>query len=533
MLAMALPAFEVLLFASIAVERILLRNNPMATVRRLAVASSLASLLWLLVILLGFTSPSKRQSFFLTGMFVATAFNFLVLASVFVSRFAGALLLSFLHPLSAGVLLEPTVFQNPSQHVDAFTGGIIVLTALLLYLRAVDRSGRQFLGTSSLRFFRAFLRSWVSDHPDEIETLLERNSIPDTVTTNMLYLKNGGSPVVLVIPGVHPGPMHPIGSSDLPSQLFTHLSRRGWIPFIFHGISNHELNLPSRGMVEHYLASVGPTDLGPSVSSCSEPSTISKGKATVTGISFGDIALMTLTLSPNGMEDFPRTVSQRITNHATHLGYKRTIIIDAHNSLGTVPTEEDCTDAVQASQQLLVQLKASPQYPFKVGHAHSSALHLDLGDEIGPAGLGAIIIQVHEIKCALIASDSNNAAPGLREQILERYRSTPVKILEFCTSDTHFSAGKVMNVKGYSPLGAKTPLIQLTAALDTILEEAVKTLHPSVATSSSVTTELKVFGPHTLERFSKALDHVLNVAKKGGVILIAVVMIVLTILLTR
>ena len=337
--------------------------------------------------------------------------------------------------------------------------------------------------------------------------------------------------MTLIIPGVHPGPMYPIGSSDLPSQLFEHFSKRGVASLIFHGISDHELNLPSKEMVQHYLSSVDRVNDSPSISSCSEPTTVSHGKATITGISFEGIALIAVTLSPYGMEDFPRTVRQRIASHAMGLGFEDVFIIDAHNSLGTIPTEEECTDVVRASQELLVGLKGAPRYPFKVGYAHSSGLNLEVGDEIGPAGLGAVVIEIKGNIYALITADSNNAARGLRERILEHYRSSSFKILEFCTSDTHFSAGKEMNVKGYSPLGTKTSFSKIASALDVILAEAGKSMHPSVARGSSVETQVKVFGPETLENFSKALDRVLNVVRWGGLTLVAVVIGVLMSLL--
>ena len=49
---------------------------------------------------------------------------------------------------------------------------------------------------------------------------------------------------------------------------------------------------------------------------CTEAVSVNVGKATVTGFGIGDHALIMITLSPHGMEDFPIFVREKINKLA-------------------------------------------------------------------------------------------------------------------------------------------------------------------------------------------------------------------------
>ncbi|GIS77866.1 MAG: hypothetical protein CM1200mP13_12250 [Candidatus Pelagibacterales bacterium] len=52
-------------------------------------------------------------------------------------------------------------------------------------------------------------------------------------------------------------------------------------------------------------------------------------KSTVTGLAFGDYAMLVLTLAPYGMEDFPIFVREEINKVSKSLVFKGAIFIDA------------------------------------------------------------------------------------------------------------------------------------------------------------------------------------------------------------
>lgn len=517
-----LPAFEVLLFGSVLTERLLLKGNPLANMRRLTAVAFTANLIWLIASLFSLTAPPKRQHFIILGLFLASAFNLLVLASVFFSRFSAALAVSLLHPFSTVLILNPSLMENPYQYVWTMTTGVVIITTVFIYLLIVNRSGKRYLAVPPLTFLQAFLKAWASGRPEEIEAIIEKTSTEDTVTTSLIHLHRNSRAVSLVIPGVHPGPMYPIGSWNLPYQLFQHFAQKGYAPLIFHGISDHELNLTSSKTVERYLDSINETIFISTGSTCSKPLTSTHGKATVKGIAFGEVALITITMAPYGSEDFPREVRQKITHQAAAIKFKDVFIVDAHNSLGAIPDEEECAEAVEASEKLLAALKKAPQYPFQIGYAHSLELNIKFDDDVGPAGIGATIIQVNGEKHVLIVADSNNATLGVRERILEHYKDSPNHIVEICTSDTHFSAGQEMSIEGYSPLGGKTPIQRLVAIIDTLIEKASNNLQSSNYMCSRIESTLKVFGRDALNNFSAALDSVSKTAKLGGLTVIII-----------
>ncbi len=465
-------------------------------------------------------------------MFFASAFNFLIFASAFFERFSAALPMSLMHPFLTGLLLTPYILEEPLRYAEAYTGGIMLLAALFIYLSAVEQSGSQYLAASPLKYLRAFLRAWSSGDPDKIESLIEEVSIPETVITGLASFSRGENPLILVIPGVHPGPLYPVGSWNLPYQLFEYFSNRRYAPLVFHGISNHEVNLPSKEAVRHYLSSMEDATTVSSSSKCSKSLRVSQGRAIASGICFGDTTLLAATLSPHGMEDFPLTVRQKISSYASSLGFKEVFIIDAHNSLGSVSTEKDCAEVVDAACRLLVELKKAPQYPFKIGYAHSSETSLSFGGDMGPGGVGMAVIEVEGERFVTIAADANNATSGLRERIMEHYKGSPASIMEICTSDTHFSAGRIMNTEGYSPLGEETPFEKLIGAFDSLIQKASGDTHPSTFTASIVKSKVRVFGSRALDNFSKALDRVTFTAKWGGLVIIFISIAILFIVVT-
>ena len=178
-----------------------------------------------------------------------------------------------------------------------------------------------------------------------------------------------------------------------------------------------------------------------------------KNKATVSGIAFGSTALIALTQAPDGMEDFPVSLREEIEKEAERSGF-RAFIIDTHNSEGSKPSDEECKDALEATMHVLEDLKVAKRHEFSFGFAHSSELGLDLGRDIGPAGFGLLLFNVDGQAFALVIVDANNAHLGFRDKVFELFESsTGTRMLELCTSDTHVTAAKTRDAKGYVALG--------------------------------------------------------------------------------
>ncbi len=144
---------------------------------------------------------------------------------------------------------------------------------------------------------------------------------------------------LLIVPGVHPGPFSPVGSSNLPGDIYSKLRTEKTIPVIFHSISDHDLNLPSKEEVRKYAESLEEPRIIDRGRTVSLPVEVSEGKATASGFALGKTLLIALTLAPHGMEDLPEIVRTRIEEESSKSGFGESLVIDSHNSLGKKPNE--------------------------------------------------------------------------------------------------------------------------------------------------------------------------------------------------
>src|SRR5216683_7861551 len=156
----------------------------------------------------------------------------------------------------------------------------------------------------------------------------------------------------VVVSNFHPGPYRDLGSGGLPSRLKASLERtKGGVVQVPHGISNHQLNIVSQKDVQRVIEKVVaeyPVETPVRDSSALVRSEVDEAKAS--GQVFGNVAFLTLTLSPTEMEDLPSEVAREIEREAQARGLTA-IVADAHNSLSnqTSITSEQARMLVEAS----------------------------------------------------------------------------------------------------------------------------------------------------------------------------------------
>jgi len=527
---MTLLAFEAILITSVIVEQKVLKPNPLVNFRRLLVLSSISNSIWLSVVFLGFiisipfsTNFEKNVSLLVLGFFCVIAFRILVTGSIFFGSIIKRTFSVFFQPLLFAFILFPfpSAFEMIPIYSVSTLGGLGIITSVLLYLLIVDRSGTNLIGVGSLNLFRAFLSAWAADQPEFIEDFLEKRGSQQTVRASAIIFDLGGMKPTLVIPEVHPGPFYPVGSSNLPLYLRNWFLNYGFSPLILHGVSGHELNLPSKRVVDKFISNFENFKTVTSGQTCSKPIIVKEGKATATCILFRDVVFVMPTLSPFGMEDLPLDLKQKVESLALKYGYNQAIIADTHNSQGEPITIEDYNDLIKAVEKALINLKSSDQHDLMVGSAHSSELDLQLGYDIGPAGLGVLILDIDSKKYSIVISDSNNAATGIREGLLERFKESKAPILELCTSDTHVTAGKIYDLKGYITLGERTGLNELSEAIKILIDKAVDRIVRAKYLVKYVDSSVKVIGSTLIDDLSIVLDRSFLLVKKGGLLIIA------------
>ena len=532
-----IPLFLILFFSSIVIERIILWKHPFATFRRLFAVSILPNTVWAVLSAFGlyrFTVLGSEDVFYvmaLMGMFSAVSIRILILGSVFFNRIVYGVLVSIIQPLilfasipyiQIGIFFpKEQLIQLLNKEPFAFSIGIMIPLATMTYLILLNKTGGDILKNSPVRLLQAFLQAWVSERPKLFEELFDKISLEKDVSTKILEFKTKTNRSVLIVPEVHPGPFHPIGSSNLPFDLWKWFSNKKYQPLVFHGISGHEHNLPSKNALENYLSSMENFQDVSEGNLCTEAVSVNVGKATVTGFGIGDHALIMITLSPHGMEDFPIFVREKINKLALGVGFNGLILIDSHNSQGSNPMMEDCGNVIEASNRLLRKIRFLPQFPFEVGYAHSSQLDLLMGEDIGPAGIGMILLKINGKTYEILGVDANNMVLGLREKLMVKS-----SLIEICTSDTHYNASKVMNKLGYSPLGSISSEEEISSVINKLERRAKQSLEKGIFSIKYNTARVRVLGSSLLDDYSIGMDKVFNIAKTGGVFLFLITLII-------
>ena len=532
-----IPLFLILFFSSIVIERIILWKHPFATFRRLFAVSILPNTVWAVLSAFGlyrFTVLGSEDVFYvmaLMGMFSAVSIRILILGSVFFNRIVYGVLVSIIQPLilfasipyiQIGIFFpKEQLIQLLNKEPFAFSIGIMIPLATMTYLILLNKTGGDILKNSPVRLLQAFLQAWVSERPKLFEELFDKISLEKDVSTKILEFKTKTNRSVLIVPEVHPGPFHPIGSSNLPFDLWKWFSNKKYQPLVFHGISGHEHNLPSKNALENYLSSMENFQDVSEGNLCTEAVSVNVGKATVTGFGIGDHALIMITLSPHGMEDFPIFVREKINKLALGVGFNGLILIDSHNSQGSNPMMEDCENVIEASNRLLRKIRFLPQFPFEVGYAHSSQLDLLMGEDIGPAGIGMILLKINGKTYEILGVDANNMVLGLREKLMVKS-----SLIEICTSDTHYNASKVMNKLGYSPLGSISSEEEISSVINKLERRAKQSLEKGIFSIKYNTARVRVLGSSLLDDYSIGMDKVFNIAKTGGVFLFLITLII-------
>ncbi|MGI0091472.1 MAG: DUF2070 family protein [Nitrososphaerales archaeon] len=545
-LALYALATEALLLVAIEIDQRVLKNK-IGTFRRLAGISIISNLLWfflaILATLVFLVSGDEPRSIALVtlGPFLAVSFRALIFGSVFYDSPIRALPLAAVQPVLLAVpielfpnLLSPR-FSLPI--LASIAGGVVLIIAIEAYLASINRS-TNLAEFKPLRILQSFLKAWTIEDATMMERLLDSVSRETSVKTTMITIENAdAASAMMVVPGIHPGPFYPIGSSNLPADIYMRLKTDRVIPLTVHSISDHDLNLPSKSEVESYVASLKEAKQIDEGQSMTRPVIKRKNKATVTALALGSVAIIALTQAPYGMEDFPVSVRKSIEEYADAKGFKSSFVIDTHNSEGPKPSEQECEDVVKAAKEAISELTGEKQETFSVGFAHSSELipqKISTSKDVGPAGVGLLLFEVGGSSFNIAIVDANNSKLGFRESSFQVFeRKTGSKILELCTSDTHVTAAKTMGAKGYLALGDLISADEFASLLALLYDRAKNRIGTGHFSATQAISRVKTIGAEVLNEFSGLMDSALSTAKRGAKVfgiltaLIALVVVIL------
>ncbi|MGI8834631.1 MAG: DUF2070 family protein, partial [Nitrososphaeraceae archaeon] len=253
---------------------------------------------------------------------------------------------------------------------------------------------------------------------------------------------------------------------------------------------------------------------------CTEPVQVKKGPFTVTGIAFGNISVVILSMPSRGMEDVPVEVSSNLQEYARNLGFSNTLVVDSHNAMGSALSNEEQQNLILCARETLDQIKVSARYQFAVGFASSARrgedsndnIHIENREDMGQGGLAVIAIEVNKKRYAIGWADSNNMDRQIRDGVLADLNSQGFNMIEVCTSDTHSTSGKRTRL-GYYPLGSISDVVEIAKVFGKLAQEAFADIEGCCFELLSVESNIKVMGKGQFDDYSMALDRAMKITK--------------------
>ncbi|MEM2137113.1 MAG: DUF2070 family protein, partial [Candidatus Methanomethylicia archaeon] len=246
---------------------------------------------------------------------------------------------------------------------------------------------------------------------------------------------------------------------------------------------------------------------------------VSNELATCCCQAFGDMVLMSFSLSPNTTEDLPEELSTIICRELENLGFKSCVLMNAHNSIdGVLNVDVACRALEDAALKCLRDLALMGKAKFRMGVAHIMPKEFSLKDGMGPGGITIIAIEVDGQRVAYIVIDGNNMVSGLREKILESIKSIGFDDGEVFTTDTHLVTALTLSERGYHPIGE---VVKHEVIIGYILETAKRALEnlewARTGFRNMIAPNVKVIGRRSLENLTILIDKAVRRAKLSSI----------------
>ena len=508
-----LPTFALCLLvfvlsaSAISSALLVIERKTIGTLRRVLALMMAAELLWLLIAAIGGAyswasgSPYPLTNAVLFGAFVSIGFEFLVIHGAFQKSASVSFVLALIHPVSTVLVVRTPELTEHLDPVAATCGA--VATALLVSFPLLLRRKKTSLGHDALSLFQAFMKTWTAGDSAQLEEAIAEHSEEVDVITKVLRFRTKDGDTYLVLPGVHPGPFHPVGSYDLPGIITRAFKELGPV-MTLHRPGGHERNLATQADTSRYVHDV--FELAKTITSHKEhaflrgPLYAHVGGATVSSSAFGDDLVLTISFAPLGSDDIDTRYEDKLAKTASELGFDLSVV-DAHNSINSNLQSPAIDD--QGWRRLFEDTRISEARRISIAYSHSSEVGFVGKGDLTENGLGLFMIEVGGTKSALVLADANNSVSVLRAQVAAALGSAGYGLVEFCTSDSHNLAARGLTAeRGYEALGEATPPASVADVSVKMASLAASRLAPAEYGSAKLKSSVRVFGSRALGEFA-------------------------------
>jgi putative membrane protein len=508
-IAFTLPSFA----SDLALHATVMKEDPLFYLRRCLALSLFATAIWVAIFMFGSVIATVDSRFIfpdfavILGLFAVIPPRAIAVFSLSRTNFAKRLLFTLVEPILTVLSVAAVFGLSMGRMVTGLVlASVVGLTFAFALIAIIELYGRRAIGFSPIQMFRAFLTDWLDVQNRELEGYLSELGVHAEIdATAFAFRKKGASSIkgIMFVSNFHPGPFLNIGSSVLPYLFQTVMKRRfGAIALVPHGVSGHELNLVSQEenarVIRWVITGLERVHFGGSASPVKR---VSNEIATATSQVFDGCALVTMTTSPNDMEDVPSELANNLFG-LTHGRFRNLALVDAHNCLsGPTTMTSQKVGALQEAALASLQVTAEEELgPFKIGVARRTAADLTLRGGFGPGGISVLGVECSGRRFAYISIDGNNMISGLREQILDRIKSVGFDDGEVMTSDTHMVNGIVSARLGYYPVGEAVPQSRVIEEVSNACRDALADMEPSEVGAVSGQIPVTTLGSKSLRR---------------------------------
>lgn len=504
----------------------LLRNDSLFNLRRCIALSLFSCTIWVFILFFGFILNYLIPSFtipenaFYLGLFIILPFRFTSILTMSESNLLEKILFSILQPLLC-IIASRLFFNIPLN----YTLLLFILSATISFVLAyfivhyIESHGLKKIGASPIEGFRAFLVAWLDRKNVKLEKFLSRLGVERNISVTVLQFRSKLTKKlkgIMVVSNFHPGPFMNVGSSILPYMIQNFFEKKTKAKIaVPHGISGHERNLVSQKQNQKVIRAIERLLVNDNFSSDASPliSNISKKGFTQANCQiFDNCVLITLSQSPEDMEDIPLEIGSVISNEARNY-FNSVAVIDAHNSIEKIRhySDQELSNFKESAFHVIHEAAKTKTRKFRFGSAKKIIKDFTLQDGFGPGGISIFLVEVNDKLTAYITIDGNNMVPGLRDRILKSINEIGVKNGEVMTTDTHMVNGLVSAKLGYHPVGEVINEALLIKKIKNATIEAKRDLEEAEIAVSSEEINVKSLGS---EMFNKLLGFMYDTAKK-------------------
>ncbi len=521
-LILGISLFAVTFLGDSAINKIILRSDPIFSMRRTLVLSLVGWLFWLFFIAIGVGLNFAFGSLIwvklcLLGFAAVVTLRFIVFTATSSAATWRRLLSILLQP--ALCITAFLVFWTGYPGVAAIAWQVLLFViaapvvgfiAVYFLLSSIDRLGKSAYSLPALPLFRAFILNWVTDQNEPLEAHLETMGENADIDVTLLKFDASKPKAAIIVPMVHPGPFKNIGSSLLPSLLkHDYESKFGCDACVPLGILGHELDLASQAQNRKIVSqTIAHAQFEASAGFASPFLKVTDGFATASCQIFGDTAFLSFSLSPKTTEDLPQELGRFVSEEAKKYGLKTAVVVNAHNSItDIVDIEEHLAALKRAASKCLQKTVAQPTKPFMVGAATVYPKEFTLKAGMGTGGITAIVVSVEKQKTAYVIIDGNNMISGVREKLLAALTSQGFDESEVFTTDTHAVSALVTGRRGYHPVGEVMDHELLIQYVNEVAKKAESNLEACKAGCIKfVVPQVRVIGEEHLQSVTTLVD---------------------------